>query len=184
MAQELSKKKRYKWFSHKLSKILRHEIHEMDHENGYVPIEKILHKIDLTEDELKYIVTKSIKKRFDLIEKNDVLFIRANQGHTTIVIDDYEELDKNFDDIVIHATYKNVIESILETGLKPMRRIYVHMCGYKNKDILTRKDSNVYIHIDIKKAMNDGIKFCIAKNDVILTKSILDKKYFSKIEYL
>jgi len=70
-----------------------------------------------------------------------------------------------------------------------MNRTHIHIATSKDAMSGHRKSCNVFIYIDIKKAMNDGIKFYLSSNGVILTKGkddigLLSSNYFSKIEIL
>lgn len=91
---------------------------------------------------------------------------------------------------VIHGTYLRNLSQIKERGLSRMRRNHIHCAPQlpNDKAVISgaRSDSEVYIYIDLKKALNDGIKFYKSKNGVILTpgnlEGILEPKYFLKIE--
>jgi 2'-phosphotransferase len=66
-----------------------------------------------------------------------------------------------------------------------MNRTYIHFASAPNAKSGFRKSSDVLIHIDMPKAMSDGIKFFMSVNGVILSDGIdgiIESKYFSKIE--
>ena len=57
-------------------------------------------------------------------------------------------------------------------------------CGLPGNPIVKsgiRSSSNVYIWVDIRSAMDDGIVFFRTENGVICTPNIIDKKYFSRV---
>ncbi|KAE8664952.1 RNA 2'-phosphotransferase isoform 2 [Hibiscus syriacus] len=93
-----------------------------------------------TVDDIKEAIRKDNKQRFSLLEENGELLIRANQGHAltiarvTLQTVESESLLKEIlsADVVqemtvcVHGTYKRNLESILESGLKRMKRLHVH----------------------------------------------------------
>ena len=74
-------------------------------------------------------------------------------------------------------------------GLSVMCRTHIHIATSKNALSGHRKSCNVYIYIDVTKAIKDGIKFYLSSNGVILTRGendigFLPSSYFSRIEVL
>ncbi|KAK8294438.1 hypothetical protein V6Z11_D05G000100 [Gossypium hirsutum] len=73
---------------------------------------------------------KDNKQRFSLLEENGELLIRANQGHTVMTVESERLLKQilSADEVqfCVHGTYKRNLESILELGLKHMKRLHVH----------------------------------------------------------
>lgn len=160
-----------------LSKLLRHnpENLEMD-KNGYVSVDQVLSKLNITIDILNEIVESNDKQRFAY--NDDKTKIRANQGHS---------LDVDIDDLKImstcsflfHGTDANLNSVIMKEGLKKMNRQYVHM----SYDLLTakkvgkRKNKNVIIYyIDAGQMIKDGLEIFKSKNGVYLT-DYVDPKY-------
>ncbi|GMI75845.1 embryo defective 1067, 2' tRNA phosphotransferase [Hibiscus trionum] len=126
-----------------LTRILRHMATELNlnmRNDGYVKVGDLL-KLNIktfaniplrshTVDDIKEAVRKDNKQRFSLLEENGELLIRANQGHTVTTVES-ESLLKQIilaDEVqfCIHGTYKRNLESILESGLKRMKRLHVH----------------------------------------------------------
>ena len=153
---------------------------------GYVLISDILQKKQFRNYKLEDIinvVSNNNKKRFDI---KDNIYIRARQGHNKdvgkLLNDDLMlpeikiPLDK-----CIHGTTKKAYDEIKKSGLKSMNRKHIHMAMNLQK---IREQSKVAIYIDMKRAMEDGIKFYKSDNDVILCKTTIQPKYFMKIEYL
>ncbi|XP_048637060.1 tRNA 2'-phosphotransferase 1-like [Brassica napus] len=134
----------------------------------------------------------------DLLELN--LKTSANvqlKSHTVDEIRETVESDKLLKPILspeevpvcVHGTYKKNLESILASGLKRMNRLHVHIsCGLPTDgEVISgmRRDVNVLIFLDIKKALEDGIAFYISDNKVILTEGVdgvVPVDYFQKIE--
>ncbi|KAL6311504.1 hypothetical protein AAG906_009844 [Vitis piasezkii] len=91
--------------------------------------------------------------------------------------------------VCVHGSYKRNLESILESGLKRMKRLHVHFsCGLPmDGEVISgmRRDVNLLIFLDVRKALEDGMKLYISDNKVILTEGfdgVVPVKYFEKIE--
>ncbi|RVW76881.1 tRNA 2'-phosphotransferase 1 [Vitis vinifera] len=91
--------------------------------------------------------------------------------------------------LCVHGSYKRNLESILESGLKRMKRLHVHFsCGLPmDGEVISgmRRDVNLLIFLDVRKALEDGMKLYISDNKVILTEGfdgVVPVKYFEKIE--
>ena len=184
--------------SRKLSHTLRHNAHK-EHlhvqKDGFVNINELLQTQkfqNYTYQDVVNVISNCRKKRFAI--SNDGNFIRANQGHSIDVPD--LELEcitlENSPRQVIHGTYKLAWESIKTQGLSCMKRQHVHFTTEipgKNTVISGMRTScNVYIHLDIKKAIADGYKFYKSANGVILSPGnefgFIEPKYFEKVTML
>merc|ERR1712157_705040 len=126
----------------------------------------------------------------NLKEKNGMLYIRANQGHSINGINEEELLTRITPNKIIHGTYKKAwIEHICHEGLSRMRRNHIHFVDANNLDKNMeipgiRRSCDVFIFIDCHKCLNDGICFYRSDNDVILTSGfngIIPITYFSKV---
>uniref|UniRef100_A0A1J3EFM6 2'-phosphotransferase n=2 Tax=Noccaea caerulescens TaxID=107243 RepID=A0A1J3EFM6_NOCCA len=189
-----------------LTRILRHMATELRlnmRGDGFVKVEDLL-KLNLkttantqlkshTIDEIKEAVRRDNKQRFSLIEENGEFLIRANQGHSITTVESEKLLKPILSPeeapVCVHGTYRKNLESILASGLKRMNRLHVHFsCGLPTDgEVISgmRRDVNVLIFLDIKKALQDGIAFYISENKVILTEGIdgvVPVDYFQKIE--
>ncbi|KAK9910789.1 hypothetical protein M0R45_034733 [Rubus argutus] len=129
-----------------LTRILRHMASELNldmRSDGYVKVHDLL-KLNLktfaniplsshSVDEIKEAVRKDNKQRFSLLEENGELLIRANQGHSTTVVESERLLKPilSFEEfpVCVHGTYRKNLESILESGLKCMTRLHVHFAS-------------------------------------------------------
>ncbi|WCJ22869.1 RNA 2'-phosphotransferase Tpt1 / KptA family [Euphorbia peplus] len=189
-----------------LTRILRHMASELSlnvRSDGYVKVQDLL-KLNMktfanvplrshTIDDIKEAVRKDNKQRFSLLEENGELLIRANQGHTIKVIESESLLKPILSPeefpVCVHGTYKKNMESILKFGLKRMQRLHVHFsCGLPTDgEVISgmRRDVNVLIYLDIKKALEEGMKLYISDNRVILTEGfdgVVPVKFFENIE--
>ncbi|XP_058729320.1 uncharacterized protein LOC131601504 [Vicia villosa] len=189
-----------------LTRILRHMASELKlnmRSDGYVNVNDLL-KLNLktlanvplrshTIDDIREAVRKDNKQRFSLIEENGEILIRANQGHTTTAVETESLLKPILSaeefPVCVHGTYRRNLDSILTSGLKRMKRLHVHFsCGLPTDgEVISgmRRDVNVLIFLDVRKALEEGIKLYISDNKVILTEGldgVVPSKYFLKIE--
>ncbi|XP_042441912.1 tRNA 2'-phosphotransferase 1-like [Zingiber officinale] len=189
-----------------LTRILRHMASELSldiRSDGYVRVADLL-KLNLSTfakvplrshsvDEIREAVKRDNKQRFSLLEEDGELLIRANQGHSigTISSESLLKLILSADQVpvCVHGTYRRNLESILQSGLKRMTRLHVHFSSGLPSDgeVISgmRRDVNVLIHLDVKKALQEGMKLYISDNKVILTEGFdgyVPAKYFEKIE--
>uniref|UniRef100_A0A2N9ITK0 2'-phosphotransferase n=1 Tax=Fagus sylvatica TaxID=28930 RepID=A0A2N9ITK0_FAGSY len=189
-----------------LTRVLRHMATELKlnmRGDGYVKVQDLL-KLNLktfaniplkshTIDDIREAVRKDNKQRFGLLEENGELLIRANQGHTITAVESESLLKPILSPeevpVCVHGTYSKNLESILEFGLKRMKRLHVHFsCGLPTDgEVISgmRRDVNALIFLDVRKALEEGMKLYISENKVILTEGydgVVPVKYFEKIE--
>ncbi|KAI9477068.1 RNA 2'-phosphotransferase, Tpt1 [Zychaea mexicana] len=179
-----------------LSYILRHGAakHKLVmRPDGYIPLSDILALAKFksyTREQIEHVVQKNDKQRFAMAEIDNVWMIRANQGHTVKGVDQEELLERITDTlpVVVHGTSLDSWQQIRQQGLSRMERHHIHCAtglpGESGVISGMRSTSQVYIYIDMSKAMEDGIAFFRSANNVILTEGqdgILLTKYFSKV---
>ncbi|KAG8363397.1 hypothetical protein BUALT_Bualt19G0018100 [Buddleja alternifolia] len=189
-----------------LTRILRHMASQLNldmRSDGYVKVQDLL-KLNLktfanvplrshTIDDVREAVRKDNKQRFGLVEENGDLLIRANQGHTVVTVETESLLKPILSpeevSVCVHGTYRKNLESILQEGLKRMKRLHAHFsCGLPTDgEVISgmRRDVNVLIYLDVRKALEEGMKLYISENRVILTEGfdgVVPVKYFHKIE--
>ncbi len=189
--------KKLKKVSINLSKILRHQAENRNikiNDGGWVKLDDILKCKEfkgISVEDINYIVENNNKKRFSTTIDKDIYFIRANQGHSISKIKDDNLLteikDVNYINNVVHSTFLKNLDLIKKNGLCKMKRNHIHFAKTKNVSSGIRKNAEVYIYIDVAKAMNDGIKFYESSNGVILSPGagndgIISCKYFSDVE--
>ena len=137
--------------------------------------------------------------------------IRANQGHS-IKVDEEGlmepvTLDSELPSTVVHGTDTRAWPLILSSGgLKKMGRNHIHFAlglpgGFKTltesssaadevqkEPVISgmRKSSSVLIFIDIRQALEDGVKFWRSANGVVLSEGndsgLLPVRYFKRVE--
>nr|CAG8433910.1 7405_t:CDS:2 [Entrophospora candida] len=187
--------------SKSLSYVLRHGATKEGlniREDGYIKLEELFKLPRFkgrTFEEIKKLVKENDKQRFTLKQETSddnitEWWIRANQGHTLEVND--LELEKITDSTqylnVVHGTYLKNWKDIESQGLSKMKRAHIHFATglYGDKDVKSgmRHNCDLFIYIDMSKAIEDNIEFYKSSNGVILTAGndgILPPKYFLKV---
>ncbi|KAG5538570.1 hypothetical protein RHGRI_019226 [Rhododendron griersonianum] len=189
-----------------MTRILRHMASELSlsmRSDGYVRVQDVL-KLNMktfadiplrahTIDDVREAVRRDNKQRFSLLEENGELLIRANQGHSITTVETESLLKPILSaeeiPVCVHGTYKEYLKSILDQGLKRKERLHVHFsCGLPTDGKVIsgiRYNINVLIFLDVRKALEEGMKLYISDNKVILTEGfdgVVPVKYFEKIE--
>lgn len=168
-----------KEISKKLSYILRHHPESIGaklDKDGYINVNLILEKLNITLEQLETIVDTNDKKRF-AFNINKTL-IRANQGHSVDVKIKYNKIIPPT--VLYHGTPDKTVDIILKQGLNKMNRTHVHL----SKDIETaskvgaRRGSFKILTIDTKSMLADGYDFFISENGVYLIDHV-PAKYIS-----
>jgi 2'-phosphotransferase len=146
----------------------------------------------VTQDLVEAIVATCPKQRFQLRE--DGAAVRATQGHSLAHVKEdlllHPVVDPASVPIAVHGTFSRAWASILATGLNRGSRQHIHMAVDKpggTHAVVSgaRASADVFIYVDVAKAMADGIPFYRSENNVILTPGVdgvLDPKYFKRVE--
>jgi putative RNA 2'-phosphotransferase len=157
--------------SKKLAYILRHNPEEfgitLDSE-GYASLDEILKELGVTKSDVLEVIEKTEKRRFEIKENK----IRALYGHSIPIDLKHHEIEPP--DELYHGTERKTVPTILEEGLKPMGRNYVHLSKTKEDAMvvgLRRDTSPAILVIKAKEAWEAGVKFFDA-GDVVLTEYI------------
>ncbi len=129
--------------------------------------------------------------------------IAANQGHSFEISNDSftavtkEFLQLNPFEASVHGTFFIAWSGILKSGgLSPCSRQFIHFAtrNFKSAEMRSgmRRDCDILIHIDINRAIDDGIEFFLSSNEVLLSRGLKNStgewifplKYFSRVEIL
>lgn len=168
--------------------------------DGYVKLDLVLSHRKFTKYKLRdiqQVVDENEKKRFSLIQRKGIYFIRANQGHSLEVgkkLKEEEILRSILTPLplVVHGTTHQNYEKIRESGLKKMNRTHIHFAisddfveGNKQQSGI-RSNCQILIYLDMEKALQDGIKFFLSENKVVLSPGVGEEgvilpKYFKKV---
>ncbi|CAB4429667.1 unnamed protein product [Rhizophagus irregularis] len=187
--------------SRSLSNVLRHNAIKEGlkiRPDGYVKVDDLMRLPRFrgtTFEKIQQVVNENDKQRFHLFERKSegvsTWWIRANQGHSMVGVKDLELIQitnpSEFPQ-VIHGTNLESWRKIESHGLSKMNRNHIHFAvgryGDANVTSGMRASCDVFIYVNVPKAMADNIKFSRSANGVILTegiKGILEKKYFLKV---
>ena len=168
---------------HKLSKEISYALRhapweyelEMD-ENGWVSMEQLLEALhrkndwkSITQDDIQQMIDLSEKKRHEIVGNK----IRAFYGHSMPM--KISKIESKPPEILYHGTARRFMKSIMENGLSPQSRQYVHLSQdiETAQDVGSRHDDKPCILvIDSLKAWNDGIVFYYGNEKVWLADSI------------
>jgi putative RNA 2'-phosphotransferase len=161
-----------------LSLVLRHQPEKvglnLDHE-GWVSVSELItafetHGLSLALEELKEVVRSNDKRRFSF--SPDMLFIRANQGHSVTVELGYEP--KQPPPILYHGTAERFLSSIRQQGLIKGQRHHVHLSDNTEtaETVGRRYGKPVILSIDSERMRTDGYLFFRSDNGVWLTESV------------
>ena len=172
---KLNDKSRY------LSKLLRHQPEElvMD-KNGYVNVDDLLSKLNISNDDLDWIVENNDKKRFTY--NVDKTLIRAAQGHSNTMNISMDMVEAPFIECLYHGTATKNLKSILSDGLVPKKRKHVHLSNNietATKVALRHSSDIIILKINSAHMRADNIKIFISENNVYLT-DFVDPKYIKK----
>lgn len=163
-----------------ISHALRHQPEayglELDPE-GWVAVEDLLTALHkrrsawntISEAEIHQIIAESEKKRFEIRNGE----IRAYYGHSTL--DKIERQPAAPPDVLYHGTTPQAHSTIINEGLKPMQRQYVHLSTDKqtaHKVALRRTHQPVTLLVDALKAHEHGIRFYPGNEDIWLADAI------------
>ena len=176
MSEILKNKGRY------MSLLLRHKPEKENltlDEQGYVLVDDLIEKLDITISDLKWIVNNNDKKRFAF--NSDETMIRAAQGHSINVNLKMKQILPP--DILYHGTTITNSQEIAKSGLLKMGRNHVHLSDEKSTAYSVGLRYAKYINkiwiieVDAKRMNADGYKFFKSENGVYLTDHV-PSEYF------
>jgi len=166
-----------------VSFLLRHNPEDLEMDgDGFVDLDELVSKVKrryptVDRNLLIKMVDESERKRFEIIENK----IRALYGHTIPVHIHLKE-DKQIARLY-HGTTPQAARQILEKGLKPMRRRWVHLSPTDEiaREVGKRRTkSPVVLVIDASEARSSGIKYFRATDNVYVCKHV-PAKYIKTI---
>jgi len=166
-----------------VSGLLRHFPHEVNlpiNSEGWVKIDELVEAIKLrwrnrelyqwvTKEHIIALALLDPKGRFEI--RNNM--IRARYGHTIPVKINYSEDNKVT--ILYHGTSSTKLKSILKSGIKPMKRIWVHLTTNMEDALSVAKRHRgepVILTVNANCLRSKGIKVFKATDTIYLVKHV------------
>lgn len=159
--------------SKKLSFLLRHSKEPLyiDLQCGWAPVTTILDLLNLTRQDLDEIVATDAKTRYSCDPTGTK--IRANQGHSIpgVMIDMDRPVPPEF---LYHGTATRFLDAIMQEGLRPMTRQFVHISpDYQTARTVGKRHGNpVVLKICAQELAADGNDLFRSANGVWQAKNI------------
>lgn len=153
--------------SKRLAYLLRHDRGYVFDSHGWRDVNDLIAHHGFTIEDLCEIVDTNNKKRFEF--SADMLYIRARQGHSIPVDVELEECIPPSH--LYHGTAESSLKIILQEGIRPMNRLYVHLSSSVETAISVgkRHGDPVVLKVDSQKMFSDGVRFYLSRNGVWLT---------------
>ncbi|MHA1578073.1 MAG: RNA 2'-phosphotransferase [Candidatus Freyarchaeota archaeon] len=160
-----------------MSYLLRHNPEKLGMDkHGFVNLDRLVEKLRerfrVNEELVVNIVERSDRKRFEIIDNR----IKALYGHTVPVELELEE-DKERR-VLFHGTTPEAARKILKSGLKPMKRRWVHLSPtfeIAREVGLRRTRKPVILEINAEAARKNGLKFYKATDKVYIAREVPPK---------
>lgn len=163
--------------SKRLAYLLRHS--SLPDRNGWVKVELLLDELSVSHQDLALIIESDDKVRFEL--SKDDISVRASYGHSIDV--DLGLEPETPPEILYHGTAVKYLESIMQDGLKPRKRNFVHLSETIDmaEQVGSRHGVSVVLSVNSEAMVLNKYNFYKAKNGVWLTEDI--PVQFIKIEH-
>lgn len=171
--------------SHDLSYLLRHDKTYAFETGGWRSVENLVREQGFTFEQLCDLVANDDKGRFEFNE--DKTMIRALYGHSVQVDMDYSCCTPP--EILYHGTSMNADVSILDNGLIPRSRNYVHLTNDNDAALETgsRHGAPVTIRVKALEMFNAGYEFYNPTKGIWLVREVPKKfidSYYCPFESL
>lgn len=169
-----------KYISKKMSYALRHNPEkygiELD-EEGYTDLKKFLRAMNamhhfqpgLTREDIRFVMDHLDKQRFEMTDTK----IRALYGHSVPALIRKEKADPPA--ILYHGTAHRFLNEIMEEGLLPMSRQYVHLSVDVEtaRQVGARRDAHpAILKVHAGEARDAGVEFFVGNSKVWLSEPI------------
>jgi putative RNA 2'-phosphotransferase len=145
--------------SRRLSYLLRHNPEQFDVEldpQGFADLQTVAEKLGIRAEDIQTVVEESTKRRFEIVGNR----VRALYGHSVGVDLRLEPVTPP--EILYHGTSWRLVREVMEKGLKPMGRLFVHLSGTEEeaRQVGRRREPNpAVIRVQARRAYEDGLAF-------------------------
>lgn len=171
-------KQQQRQLSQAISHALRHEpwVYELELDrNGFVELANVLEALNSVDDnsfpkiiaeDVELMIQASEKQRHEIVDGK----IRALYGHSLPGLIAREPFVPDSQMELYHATSPELVGKILEEGLKPMGRQYVHLSPSKQValEVGRRKSKTpILFSINTQSAVDSGVA-CFKGNDKVI----------------
>ncbi len=145
--------------SRRLSYLLRHNPEQFEVEvdtQGFADLEIVADRLGISPKDIRAVVEGSSKRRFEI----DGGRVRALYGHSVGV--DLRLPPVTPPETLYHGTSWRLVREVMEKGLRPMGRLFVHLSGTEEeaREVGLRREPNpAVIHVQALRAAGEGFKF-------------------------
>jgi putative RNA 2'-phosphotransferase len=145
--------------SRRLSYLLRHNPEQFEVHlgpEGFADLESVAQALGISAADIRTVVQESPKRRFEIVEDR----IRALYGHSVNI--DLHLLRVDPPETLYHGTAWRLVREVMETGLKPMGRLFVHLSATEEeaRQVGRRREMNpAILHVAAARASGDGLEF-------------------------
>lgn len=141
--------------------------------DGKVLIAEMVENMNISREDILSIVAADTKGRFSC--DHDQTHIWANQGHSIDVDVSLRLVAPGEFSTVFHGTKAGVVEAIMNEGLTPQSRQFVHLSKDEDTAVIVagrRKGESVILRVDVNAMLRDRFEVFESANGVILTKAV------------
>ncbi len=145
--------------SRRLSYLLRHNPEQFDIEldpQGFAVLEAVSEKLGISPDDIRSVVNDTSKRRVEIEGER----IRALYGHSVGI--DLRLPPVTPPELLYHGTSWGLVREVMEQGLKPMGRLFVHLSETEEeaRQVGLRREPNpAVIHVHATRACEEGLEF-------------------------
>ena len=145
--------------SGRLSYLLRHNPEQFDIEldpQGFADLGAVAEQLGISSEHICSVVEETPKRRFEIEGGR----IRALYGHSVGI--DLHLPPVTPPEILYHGTSWRLVREVMEHGLKPMGRLFVHLSGTEEeaRQVGRRREPHpAVIHVHAERASQEGLEF-------------------------
>lgn len=139
--------------------------------NGWVSVDKLVENTNFRLKEIEFILATDSKNRYEWDRSTGM--IRARQGHSIPVDVEFAEVSEPVE--LFHGTSERAWQAIATEGLRPMRRLYVHLSPSREvaEKVAYRHSSKIVIlAVDSGGILASEHKLYLSSNGVYLVKFV------------